>query len=69
MACSALCFGHCSNNRPCDYASGMCPGGCKDGYLGQFCNECKSKRNFATFCFNQKIPIRSTIFKKHDCKL
>lgn len=66
MACSAPCFGHCSNNRPCDYASGMCPGGCQDGYVGQYCNECKSKKNLVAFCFNQNKNLLGLLyFKKY----
>lgn len=43
--CSNHCSGHCENNDPCDHVSGVCPIGCEDGYLDEFCNSCK-KLNF-----------------------
>lgn len=44
MACSARCIGYCSGYEPCDHVIGMCPGGCQEGYTGQYCNKCKSKK-------------------------
>lgn len=55
MACSAQCFGHCSNNIPCDHVSGMCPGGCQDGYLGRYCNECKSRETLLPFVLTKNL--------------
>lgn len=27
MNCMEICSGHCINNEPCDYVSGVCPSG------------------------------------------
>lgn len=41
LNCRELCSGHCENNGPCDHVSGVCPGGCQDGYMDVYCNSCK----------------------------
>lgn len=38
--CRERCSGHCIN-KTCDHVLGVCPGGCQDGYVGTFCNNCK----------------------------
>lgn len=44
MNCSNHCTGHCENNEPCDHVSGVCPGGCQDGFTDQYCNSCKKPK-------------------------
>lgn len=41
MKCSNLCSGHCKNNEPCDHVSGVCPSGCQNGFMEEYCNSCK----------------------------
>lgn len=36
--CRERCSGHCINNVTCNHISGVCPGGCEDGYIGALCN-------------------------------
>lgn len=43
LNCGSLCSGHCESNDPCDHVSGVCPGGCQDGYMEQYCNRCKKQ--------------------------
>lgn len=61
MACSARCFGQCSSNIPCDHVSGMCPGGCQDGYLGRYCNECKSRETLSPFVLTKTYQIYNCV--------
>lgn len=42
IGCSGKCSGHCINNEPCDHVSGECTSGCQDGFVGTFCNKCKT---------------------------
>lgn len=41
LNCRELCSDHCENSDPCDHVSGVCTGGCQDGYMGEYCNSCK----------------------------
>lgn len=45
VACNERCSGHCINNGPCDHVSGVCPGGCQNGYLGAQCLNYKKQIN------------------------
>ena len=36
--CRKVC-GYCYDNASCDHVTGECPGDCKDGWLGKFCNK------------------------------
>lgn len=36
--CRKAC-GYCYDNASCDHVTGECPGDCKDGWLGKFCNK------------------------------
>lgn len=68
MACSTGCIGHCSGNKLCDHVSGMCPEGCQDGFLGRYCNECKSQETLSTFVLTKLLvlhffPIRFVNYK------
>lgn len=42
MGCREKCSGHCKNEEPCDYVTGVCFNGCKDGFSGRLCNNCKT---------------------------
>lgn len=42
MGCKDVCSSHFFNNEPCDHVSGMCPYGCRDGYEGTYCQNCKN---------------------------
>lgn len=42
LDCSERCSGNCENNKPCDHISGVCPGGCQDSYIDEYCNSCKN---------------------------
>lgn len=63
MACSERCSDHCINNGPCDHVSGVCSGGCQDGYLGARCFNCKKLINFSKttfeilYCLVQKLCL------------
>lgn len=52
--CQERCSGHCKNNESCDHVIGVCPGGCQDGYMDEYCNSCKKP---------------TTIFKNIICAL
>lgn len=39
--CSERCSSRCINDGACDHVSGVCSDGCKDGYTGKYCNNCK----------------------------
>lgn len=39
--CKELCSGHCMQNESCDHVSGTCIRGCQDGYMGEYCKNCK----------------------------
>lgn len=41
VSCREECKGYCINNELCNYVIGMCLNGCKDGFIGIFCNNCK----------------------------
>lgn len=43
LDCREHCSGHCNKNEPCDHVSGVCSGGCQDGYLGARCFNCKKR--------------------------
>lgn len=42
MDCKGRCSGHCINNEPCDRVSGVCTRGCQNGFVGTYCNHCKT---------------------------
>lgn len=42
VSCREECKGHCINNEPCNHVTGMCLNGCKDGFIGTLCNNCKT---------------------------
>lgn len=44
LGCNNLCSIHCKNNNPCDHVSGVCPSGCQDGYIDDYCNNCKQPK-------------------------
>lgn len=44
LNCREHCSGHCTNKEPCDHVSGVCPAGCGDGYMDQYCNSCKKPK-------------------------
>lgn len=46
MTCKERCSEHCINNEPCDHVSGLCPSGCQDGYIGNYCRQCKKTINY-----------------------
>lgn len=56
MDCKKQCSGHCINNEPCDYISGVCHSGCQDGYIGNNCNICKK----------QSVITHVSLTNKHD---
>lgn len=41
IGCREGCSGHCINNEPCDHISGVCSTGCRDGFVGSYCTNCK----------------------------
>lgn len=47
VACSERCSDHCVDNGPCDQLSGVCFGGCQDGYLGARCFNSKKLIDFS----------------------
>lgn len=42
MDCRESCCGHCISNEPCDHVSGEWTSGCKDGFVGTLCIDCKT---------------------------
>lgn len=41
--CRKQC-GNCYDDTSCDHITGECPGECKDGWLGSFCNESEKNK-------------------------
>ena len=39
--CEQVCSGHCLNKLVCNYIDGTCSDGCKAGYIGKLCHDCK----------------------------
>lgn len=62
LNCSNLCSGNCANSDPCDHVSGVCPGGCQNGYIGAHCNSCKKP---ASFLKNNIAHIQLLIFNNN----
>lgn len=51
LDCKELCSGHCNNNEPCDHVSGVCSGGCQNGYIGARCFNCKMRISLLKWYF------------------
>lgn len=37
--CSKSCIGHCKNGTACNHMTGLCHGGCAEGWTGYMCDK------------------------------
>lgn len=42
--CRNLCNGYCINDEACNHIIGICVAGCREGYIGRYCNN-SNRRN------------------------
>lgn len=59
--CRGLCSGHCEYNEPCDHVRGVCPGGCQNGYMDEYCNRCKK---LTSLFLGDSLHIQLLMFNK-----
>lgn len=71
LDCKERCSGHCINNVPCDHVSGVCHGGCQDGYHGARCFNCKKLISVLVKCilnitlyFSKSLFVNSSMHSR-----
>lgn len=62
LGCSERCSSYCKYNDTCNHVSGVCPGGCIDGYIGGPCQLCKICTQLQNYFFQTDIKQLYIIF-------